>query len=186
MAILETLFTSILSGGATGLLGILVQRWADLKNKEIDLKASRERMAHERELRQIDLDLMAEEWAARTRVAQIEVHGKEAVAESHAFAASFQEPVRFSGAAKSIGQGWALIGLDFLRALVRPGLTVYLCVLTTLVYVQARELLGGVGVELTQASDLMRMIIGNILYLTTTCVLWWFGTRNHQKPPKLK
>jgi hypothetical protein len=107
------------------------------------------------------------------------------VASQEAFAASFKMDTRYSeGAAYTKGQAWGLVALDVVRGLVRPGLTVYLCVLTTMIYLQARELIGKEDLNPDQALALEGQIVNTILYLTTTCVLWWFGTRNKQKPPK--
>ena len=36
-----------------------------------------------------------------------------------------------------------------------------------------------------QTEEMWGLIVGTILYLTTTCVLWWFGTRNKQEQPKI-
>jgi hypothetical protein len=55
---------------------------------------------------------------------------------------------------------------------------VYLCILTTLIYLLARNKVTAEDLTSTEALDLLKLIIGSILYLTTTCVLWWFGTRN--------
>jgi hypothetical protein len=33
--------------------------------------------------------------------------------------------------------------------------------------------------------QLHQQIVFTLLYLFTTCVLWWFGTRNKQKQPQL-
>ena len=81
-----------------------------------------------------------------------------------------------------------MIVMDVIRGVIRPGLTVYLCVLTTIVYFQAVRLLLSVGIQMdvSRAMKLTELVVGTILYLTTTCVLWWFGTRNRQKPPKVK
>ncbi len=176
----ETILGSILGGGATGLLGIIAQRWADYKNKQLDIELTKTKFEHERDMRRADAEIMAQEWAARTKVAEVEAAGKEAVADSQAFAASFaMEPTRYSeGVKPTRGQGWVLVALDAVRGAVRPVLTVYLCVLTTLVYVQARELLAGEDLTPDNAIELVRLVINTILYLTTTCVLWWFGTRN--------
>ena len=186
--VLGTIFGSIFGGGATGLLGIVAQRWADYKNKQLDIELQRTKYEHEIKLREADAAIMAQEWAARTRVAEVEAAGREAVADSQAFTASFgMEPTRYSeGVKPSRGQGWVLVLLDALRGAVRPVLTVYLCVLTTLVYLQARDLLAGEdGMTAEQALDLVRLVVGTILYLTTTCVLWWFGTRNKGGAPKV-
>lgn len=184
--LLGTVFASILSGGATGIIGVIAQRVADYKNKQLDLQAQKDKQAHEIAMRQADAAILAQEWAARTKVAEVEVAGRSDVADSESFAASFAtEPQRYSeGVKPTKGQGWVLVLLDAIRGVVRPALTVYLCVLTTLVYVQAREMVGN-GLTAAEALALVKMVVGTILYLTTTCVLWWFGTRNRQAQPKL-
>ncbi len=178
-----SIITSILSGGVTGLLGIAVQRIADYKNKQLDLELSKQKFENDLALKRVDADIMAQEWASRTRVAQVEERGQEAVADSSAFSASFNEPQRYSQNPNA-AQGWLLVALDFIRGLVRPVLTVYLCVLTTLVYLHARDLLSTQALTSDEALDLVGLIIRTILYLTTTCVLWWFGTRNKGKAPR--
>jgi hypothetical protein len=140
LEILGTLFTSILSGGATGIIGVMVQRFADYKNKELDISMSKIKFAHELQMRDMDAKLMAEEWKGRTQVAQIEGDAAEQVSANQAFAASFNEPIQYSAKITTTAkQGWALVTLDFIRGIVRPGLTIYLCILTSLVYFQAQK-----------------------------------------------
>ena len=104
---------------------------------------------------------------------------------AQAFAASFNEPVRYSeGVQATPTQAWLLLLLDLVRGLVRPGLTVYLCFVTTVVYLQARGLLVASPLTPEQAVGMVNQIIATVLYLTTTCVLWWFGTRSKQASPK--
>lgn len=180
------LFTSILSGGATGLFGVAIQRFFDLQNKKLDQASLKDRQYHEQEMKRIDLEIMEKEWEGRIRVAEVETEGKSDVAESQAFAASFQDPKLYSANIKpDKKQGWTLVILDFIRGIVRPALTLYLCALTTIIYFHAKSLLITRPLEAAQALDLVKMIISTILYLTTTCVLWWFGTRNKQKAPKI-
>lgn len=189
LSILGTLFTSIISGGATGILGVAIQRFFDLKNKTLDIRQESIRLDHELKLKRVDLEIMDKEVAGRVRIAETEAEASKDVAESSAFAASFNEPIRYSSESTiTKNQGWVFIILDFIRGVVRPGLTVYLCVLSTLVYFQAASLLHeeGVRMDIIQAMDLIKMVVGTILYLTTTCVLWWFGTRNRQKAPKIR
>jgi hypothetical protein len=182
---LGTVASSILGGGVTGLFGVAVQRIFDYKNKHLDIEANEKKYAHEINSKRVDAEIMQQEWAARTRVAEIEVEGRSDVAQSEAFSKSFNEPVRYSESVKpSKGQGWMLVILDFIRGIVRPGLTIYLCVVTTMIYLQAHALLG-TGVDPKEALELVKMIVGTELYLCTTCVLWWFGTRNKGAAPKL-
>lgn len=180
-----TFFSSIISGGLTGILGVAVQRFADYKNKELDLKLNQMKLDQEVELKKADAAIMAQEWAAKTQVAQIEASGAESISANQAFASSFNEPVRYSDkVTPNIGQSWVLIFLDLIRGIVRPGLTIYLCVLTSLIYLQSKEALGG-NLSPEQSLSILKMTIGTILYLTTTCLLWWFGVRNKQPAPKI-
>lgn len=188
LTLLGTIFGSIFSGGATGLLGVIFQRFADYKNKQLDMQLENQRAANELLLKQAEAEIMKQEWAARTQVAQIEGDTAKDVAASQAFAASFQmEPQRYSEATKlTYGQQWVMVLLDVFRGFIRPALTVYLCALTTMVYFQARALLGKEDLDIEQALELDKMIVGTILYLTTTIVLWWFGTRNKAAQPGSK
>lgn len=188
LEVLGTIFGSIFSGGATGLVGIVLQRFADYKNKQLDMQLEAQRFSHEVEKRKLDREIMQEEWKGRDKVAQTEAQGAEAVADAQAFAASFRmEPARYAeGARLTRGQAWLLVILDAVRGAVRPLLTIYLCLLTTYVWWQVRQTLSAEDLTQEAALDVWKMVVGNILYLTTTCVLWWFGTRNKADgPPKL-
>lgn len=183
--ILGNIFSAVLSGGATGLLGVAFQRFFDYKNKQLDITAAKDRMAHEALLRDKDAAIMDKEWAGRLQVAQAEGEAAKDVEESKAFGASYgMEPSRYSDQSKlTAGQGWIMVILDAVRGVVRPGLTIYLCVLTTFIYWQLRDIMDTKTLWTQEsAAKAMEMIINTVLYLTTTCVLWWFGTRNKVKP----
>lgn len=182
--LLGTVVSSVLGGGATGLLGVLFQRFADYKNRQLDIQVEREKMGHEIELRKADAEIMAQEWAARTKVAEVEAADHESVADAGAFAASYKlEPIQFSAGVKpSRGQAWLLVLLDCFRGAIRPWLTVYLSIFATLVYIETRKISNAMTPD--QAFDVLKLVIGTILYLWTTCTLWWFGTRNKAAPPK--
>jgi hypothetical protein len=180
--------TGILTGGATGLLGVGIQRFFDWMKLKQDIEKMRLQFDHDIALRKVDAEIMAQEWAARTKVAEVEAAGREAVADSQAFAASFQtEPARYSeGIKPTRGQGWLLVLLDVLRGIVRPGLTLYLCWIATMMYEESRAVLA--LADLTTDTKLVMsvytQIVFTLLYLFTTCVLWWFGTRNKAPQPK--
>lgn len=191
---LTDLLSVVMSGGVTGLLGIVAQRafdWMGEREKRRTLEA---RQAHEVAMVKANAEVMAQEWAAREKMAITEAAGRQAVAEQEAFAASYRlEPERYADGKAPKGLigslGWLLMVLtDFARGIVRPGLTVYLCIITTLIYFQAADMIDEYGLRLgvAAANDLIRRIIETILYLTTTCVLWWFGTRNAGKPPAMR
>lgn len=184
LEILGTVFGSIFSGGATGIIGVVAQRFADYKNKQLDMQLESQRAANELLKMDKEAEIAKAEAAAKLEITRTEVAGQEAVADAATLAESFKmEPQRFAQGGLTPGQNWLMVALDALRGSVRPILTLYLCVLTTLVYTQAKDLLATSIPSVQQALELEKMIVGTILYLTTTCVLWWFGTRNKQNPP---
>jgi hypothetical protein len=163
--------TSIFAGGATGLFGAALQRFFDFKI----MKANH---SHEIEMRKVDADIMRQEWAGRVKVAETEGEAKVEVVEGQAFSESmFKEPERYSDTNFSPAQRWLMVLLDFFRGMVRPGLTVYLCVITTLMYLSARAMVPA-EVPVQSALALIERIQAEILYVTSTVVFWWFGTRN--------
>lgn len=163
---------SVVSGGITGLAGTAISRFFDYKNK----KADRE---HEVAMLRVEAEVMEQEWVARSAVAKIEGESAIEVEDSRAFRESLSnEPKRyFTGDSKRFGIIFIL--LDFIRGSIRPALTIYLCVLTTLIYLQIANL----GIDSTQTQVILNHIINTILYLTTTVVLWWFGSRQKAPPP---
>lgn len=182
--------TSILTGGATGLLGVALQRVFDWLKVGQEIKLRQIDHDHEEKMRRVDIEMLNAEWEHRAKVAEIETQGKVDAEEAKAFAKSFaSEPQLYSAkVTPTTIQGYILIFLDLVRGLVRPGLTLYLCIITTMMYLEVMALvkLYGMVMNAETAMSLMDKIISTILYLTTTCVLWWFGTRNKQKPPGAK
>lgn len=180
------LVSSLFGGGLVGLLGTVISKFFEYRTKKLDIELQAAKYANEIAMKRVEGELMAQEWAARTKVAEVEGHTKMDVADSEAFAASFNEPVRYSeGVSPTSAQGWLLILLDSFRAIIRPALTLYLCILTTLLYFDAHKLLRANDFTQSQAEALVLRIIETILFLTTTCVLWWFGTRNKQAAPQV-
>lgn len=177
----------VVSGGLTGLLGIGVQRIFEYKSKQLDVQLNKDKYAHEVDMKKADAEIMAQEWAARTKIAATAAVAQENVADSQAFSAALtSEPQRYADPSKlNTAQEWIMVFLDFVRGMVRPSLTLYLCVITTIIYYQAHQLIGQ-GLNVDQAVGLVSRIIDTVLYLTTTCVLFWFGTRNKERAPKLK
>lgn len=188
---------SILSGGATGLLGMTLQRTFDglfgwLKAKQ-EIQLAEVKGKQELAMKEADAKIMAQEWAGRTQVAQAEAAGKEAVSANEAFAQSlFKEPERYSKTEilPNNWWGWTMQGLlvllDVVRGLVRPALTVYLCYITTSIWFEVRHLANGEDLSPDQVIGILTLVVDTILYLTTTCVTWWFGTRNKQEPPTVR
>lgn len=157
----ETLLQTVLLGGGTGLIGTLFSFGTDW------LKA-RQRHAQEVDMRRIDLEIADREAAGAAQVARIEAEGDVAEAEAEALTASFrQEMTRFARA----GEGGAMLFVDVVRGLLRPSLTVGFVVLTGFIYFTLTP----------EDAHLKTRIIETVLYLATTCTVWWFGGRQVAK-----
>lgn len=179
MSLLDIL-ASVLSGGATGLIGAGMQMFASWAKGKQEIELQKLKNENNLALLKLQGELADKEWAHRTEIAAIQERGAENKSANEAFAASFNlEPKSYSEKIKPTwGQAWVLVLLDGIRGIVRPGLTIYLCVLTTLIYFQSRDLLNRENLSAIQALDITNQVINTVLYLCTTVVLWWFGSRN--------
>lgn len=172
----------ILGGGVTGLIGSVTQRVFEYKTKKLDIDLQKEKFANDVALKKADAEIMAQEWASRTKVADIEASARVEVEDAKAFSAALtSEPKVYHEGPLSNKQNWVMVCLDFCRGIIRPALTVYLCFITTVIYIKAARLLKGDVILPGMAYDLVNQIIQTILYLTSSCVLFWFGTRNSKK-----
>jgi hypothetical protein len=174
-----------IAGGIFGLFGGFLNRlfdWLAIKEK---LKADREKYAHE--LKVLDIETNRD-----VVVAKEEANARREVAESEALGKSY-EGDRATYLTASVGSDlppWArgviaaaMAFVDFVRGMTRPGITLYLCVLTTLLYLQIQKIIiaaGGMPITKEMAYGLIVKIIETVLFLTTMAVGWWFATR----PPR--
>jgi hypothetical protein len=192
---------AILSGGATGLLGVIAGKVFEGWQRKQEIDKIKLQHEHDIAMKKADAEIMAQEWAARTKMATVEAAGREAVADAEAFAKSFeQEPKRYSegmeppkgGKVATFvqGAGWYMMVLvDALRAIVRPGLTLYLCWIATRMYEESRAVMAMLNLDGTaqqaMLSTVHSQIVYTMLYLFVVCVTWWFGSRVKSQPPKL-
>lgn len=173
--------TSVLSGGLTGLIGTGIGAYFTYQSKKLDVELQKEKYANEIELKKADAAIMAQEWSARTQIAQTTADAQKDAEDSKAFAASLtSEPQRYAEGPLTSKQNWLMVALDLLRGIIRPLMTLYLAGITTLVYLQAHALIG-TSMPVDQAAALTTRVIDTVLYLTTTAVLWYFGSRAHDK-----
>lgn len=154
------MITDLVFGGLTGLIGGIAQKITDYKIKKLEAEMQIKQIEHELEMRKADAEIMREEWAQRTKIAEEESSSKD-------FQASFNEPTLYSNnVTPNEKQGWLLVVVDFLRGVVRPFLTLYLCGVVTLMYFRT----DGATID-------PQTVVNTVLYLTTTAVCWWFGSR---------
>ncbi len=154
---------SILTGGATGLLGTAVSFFTSYVQ-------AKQRHTQEMDLRRLDLEISRAEAASAERVAAIEAESERDQAAWSALEASYRTASR----RWSRGDSKWLVFVDVVRGLTRPGLTFLFVGLVGAIYFA----LGGSDME---TIDIRPRIIDTVLYLATTCVLWWFGARQLAK-----
>lgn len=180
------IISSVLSGGLTGVIGSAISRYADYKSKQLDMDLQKLKMANEVELKQVDAHIMEMEWQSREKISIVESDAKMDVADSKAFQTSLtSEPKMFSNPSKyNDKQNAMMVFVDCVRGLIRPGLTLYLSLITTLVYWEAGGIIKKNILTPEQAVQIYTQISSTILYLTSCCVLFWFGSRPTSKNGK--
>ena len=153
---------AILSGGATGLLGTAI-------SGAIGYFERRQQHRQEVELRRLDLEMTQAEAASAERVAAIEAESASAAAELRAI----EESHRQAAARWSTGDSAWLLGVDVVRGLIRPVLTLGFLALGAAIYFH---------LPAPPVADVAGRMVDTVLYLATTTTLWWFGTRPKSVP----
>lgn len=192
--ILGSVLTGVFSGGATGLLGVLLQRWFDAKRIAQDIEMTRLQLEAARETRRMELEVqerMAANAAATAQMqAQLDAHAREVEADSAAYTASVSSDratyLAPSAQVHSRFARWAMALVDMMRGLMRPGVTAYSLVMLTGLAAWVREMHQTSQLVLTAAQqhELTMQVAGAVIYLATTCVVWWFGVRPGQPPAR--
>ena len=164
---LETLFNlgaSVLTGGATGLLGTAI-------SAVVDFFQSRQRHSQELDLRRLDIELAKAEAEGAAAHAAIEARSARERAEWEALEASYREASRRWSRP---GEGRLMQFVDAVRGLTRPALTWSLFGLVGAIYFL-------LGASDFAALSLRPRIVETVLYLFTAAMLWWFGARQIEK-----
>jgi hypothetical protein len=187
LGILGTLLTGVLGGGATGLLGVLLQRYFDHKNRQLDIEIVK--LNHQNALALADKETERSRLRADadTAMAEQDTQAREAEADARSLVASFEHDKATyldPAAQRRKGRVGAALSLmmglvDFVRGVLRPGLTIYLTVIVTLMFRELMVLLGARGYVFDNGEivKLLAQIVATLLYCFTTCVVWWFGSR---------
>jgi hypothetical protein len=168
-------------GGVTGLAGVAV-------NKVSDYFTQKQRNAFDLAMKDKDIAVAQIESAKEIAIARDTNMTNRELAEEATLQASYagDKAQYFSGMDISGlpgfirgGVAFLLTLVDFIRGMTRPGITLYMCVLTTLMYKQMTGLVSAAGGGFTpgDAAKIIFLIVDSVIYLTTVCVTWWFGSR---------
>ena len=163
---------SVVSGGITGVLGSAITSVMAYKTKQLDYK-------HDLDMEVATRDTMKEEWAQRTKIAEVEGQTQITVADMNTLAASLAADKATYSTGLTLGHiGTALmVTVDFLRGIIRPAATILFTIMTFIIYARVQSRVDVAGTSPTALMDLLNQIVTVILYLSTTTVCWWFGAR---------
>jgi hypothetical protein len=189
-------------GGVTGLLGNLVGAYFKYKDAQIQVDLQKAKFEHELKMVDAETRAMIMESKANIAVTRAAVEGQIELADSKAYAISQME-----GNKNLLGQEWinkmleyqgdmrwitvpvaviiatAFGFADWLKGILRPGLTLYLTGVSTWVTYIAYNILqakqGALGADM--AVGIFNEALSVVTYLTISCVTWWFGDRRLSK-----
>jgi len=183
-------FGSAAFGGITGLFGVIAGKVGDyftLKQKN----------AFDLAMRDKDMAIAQIEATKEVTIAQDTNNANREIAESAMIAQTQSASYEADRAeylthdliehAPTWASGIISVGLgivDFVRGMTRPGITLYLCVLTTMMYYQMEKIVAMSSTPAFTPADAVKIIIlivDAVIYLTTVCVTWWFGSRPKSK-----
>ena len=158
------LIGALLTGGATGLLGTAMTTVSDYFERRARHREAVEQGRLDVELARIEAESAERRGALALETAEVE-------AETRALEASYADARQRLSAP---GEGGGIVAVDVVRGLTRPLITWLLVVLVAAIY----------WTSLPGETDLRERIIATVLYLATTCIVWWFGGRRPAPPPR--
>ena len=167
-----SIFGSGALGGLFGMVGSYLQ-------KKEERKLISEQNEHNLKMAKIDLqesklDRLHTLQLADKQIEETQVEGEIAqdVSDSNAFGESLKAHAKSTG----------ILFVDAVKALMRPLITVYLIIVTTILYFSLSKVINGIeGLDVVVVTGLYKAIINDILFLTVTSVTWWFGSRTKNR-----
>lgn len=182
--------TSALSGGGLGVFGGLVQKMIDMYQAKVhrdqEIEITKLDHAHEIAMQGEARLTMKLEAEAKLTVARVEGDTQRAVTDTNAMVAALASDKR-SYATDEAANKWPflMVLVDFLRGVIRPGLTIYLTIATSVIVAVASYHLHATWmagqIQASQIKDIVQASliesIKTILFLFEMTVCFWFVTR---------
>jgi hypothetical protein len=188
----------VIFGGITGLIGSVVGGIFKYKTMKAQIELKKAEHSHELLMVKAETEAMIMESKANIAINRAKVEGAIDLTDAQAFVQSQKEGNKSMFSNKwidklfSVQGKWQIITLplamliatmfgftDFLRGILRPALTVYLCGVTTWVTMMSWQLMQAQGTSLStyQAVAIFDNVTSIVTYLTVSAVCWWFGDR---------
>lgn len=185
-------------GGLTGIIGTALTSIMNFKTQKL-------KNEHEINLIRAQTAAMIEESKAQIEITKTRIEGAVELADADAYIQSIKEGNKSIFNDKWIDNLFAVQGkmryisvpvavfiafffgvIEWLKQFMRPGLTAYLVIMTSWITLVAKDILtqagvGTGGITGDQAYLIFTQVVGIIIYLTVSCVTWWFGDRRVAK-----
>jgi Flp pilus assembly protein TadB len=181
---------SAAGGSLIGLIGTFIKGRDERKERDAQ-------RAHDLALRDLDREEMQLEAELAMKRTEAEIAGKLKTLDmegqiSRDIEASKLQAVSYESDQASYSKGatkmlrgffgglaaFMLVCVDVFRGVMRPGITSYLLVIESLIAWQLYLLLNSfTALDSAEALILFTTIINSIVFLTSTSVTWWFGSR---------
>lgn len=168
---------SAAGGGVFGLLGTGIKHWfdhqAEQAKRQFELamrKMDREEMQLEHELQMQTIEKQTERDIAIAHQDRLSLEAQVAGEVEQAELAMRRES--YANDKATYGGGF----VDAIRGLMRPVLTLYFALLMALITYQLMQITGN-QVGAANADYLLKQVINTCIFLATTSVTWWFGSR---------
>lgn len=195
--ILTDLLGATGAGVITGLIGNVFTAFTNIKMQKIKNERDAQKDQHEISMLSAETKAMIAEADANIKINEAKIQGELELLDGEIYKTSIKEGNKRDLSNKTIdyllSKAWLmpfgvilvmLLGLvDFLKSFMRPGLTAYLVALTSWITYKAMEIITAHQTLLSteQAMALFMNVVNIIIYLTVSCVTWWFGDRRVAK-----
>jgi len=190
MSIIADIFNTATGGVITGLLGSIITSISNVKMQKL-------KNEHEVNMIVAETDAMKAEAEANIKITETQVQGDLAKSDNQIYHEAIKQEGKRSISnqiiSKLFDSPWTtwlglilvlLLGIvDILKAAIRPGLTFYFVILTSWLTWMAYNIIvaNGEVMSTDKAMALFDNLTNNIIYLTVTCVIWWFADRRNAK-----
>lgn len=166
---LMTIISTIGSGGLTGVIGSGITAYSEYKNKQMDLD-------HIASMKRLDLEALDKEIARDVRISETEAETERWKSQDDLMEASYLSAELDT---RNAGSNWFWVLIEGWRRAIRPLATTYAMVILTVLTIAIYDLYNshGLSPDVQYVNDLLEHLIFMSIYLATTIILWWFGTR---------
>lgn len=190
MGSLLGLIGNLFTGGGLGVIGGLFQKgidaWQANKERALEIEEKKLDQAHEIDMQREARESMKLEIEGKLSIARVEGDTQIKVADTAAMAAAMAADKRtYASDAEADKYPFMMVLVDFLRGVIRPGLTIYLNVAASVIvgvatfYLYDAWLHG--GIDAASFKDTILAIVTKaattILFLAEVATCFWFVTR---------